>query len=52
MFDEAVTRLRPNVQSIQKAHEQTIALAEAFTTRKQYKQVFAAVEAIMTSDSM
>jgi hypothetical protein len=51
MFDEAVTRLRPNVQSIQKARERTIALAEAFTTRKQHKQVFAAVEDIMTSDS-
>jgi hypothetical protein len=50
-FDAAVTRMRPAVQSIHKAKEQVLLLAEAFTTRAQQKQVYAAVEQIMTSDS-
>src|ERR1017187_5013362 len=49
-FDAAVTRIRPAVQSIWKAKEQAISLADAFTVRSQQKQVFAAVEKIMTFD--
>jgi hypothetical protein len=42
--------MRPFVQSIQKAKEQGLFLAEAFTTPSQQKQVYAAVQQIMTSD--
>lgn len=49
-FDAAVTRMRPAVQSIHKAKEQALLLAEAFNTRTQQQQVFAAVEHIMTFD--
>ena len=51
VFDAVVTRMRPCIQSIQKARAETIALAEQFTTRSQHKQVYAAVEAIITSDN-
>jgi hypothetical protein len=50
-FDAAVTRMRPFVQSIQKAKDQAILLVEAFTTRNQQKQVYAAVQQIMTTDT-
>jgi len=50
-FDAAVTRIRPNIQSIYKAKELALELAEAFTLRSQQKQVYAAVEALMTSDN-
>ena len=49
-FDAAVTRMRPAVQSIQKAKDQALLLAEAFTDRSQQKQVYAAVQQIMTTD--
>ena len=49
-FDAAVTRMRPFVQSIQQAKEQALLLAEAFTTRSEQKQVYAAVQQIMTTD--
>jgi nicotinamide mononucleotide adenylyltransferase len=49
-FDAAVTRMRPFVQSIQKAKDQALLLAEVFTTRSQHKQVYAAVQQIMTAD--
>ena len=49
-FDAAVTRMRPFAQSIQKAKEQALLLADAFTTRSQQKQVYWAVQQIMTSD--
>jgi len=49
-FDAAVTRMRPFVQSIQQAKEQALSLVEAFTTRSEQKQVYAAVQQIMTSD--
>jgi hypothetical protein len=49
-FDAAVTRIRPFIQSIQKAKEQVLLLAEAFTTRSQQQQVYEAVQLIMTSD--
>jgi len=49
-FDAAVTRMRPFAQSIQKAKEQALLLADAFTTRSQQKQVYGAVQQIMTSD--
>ncbi|MGA2243465.1 MAG: hypothetical protein ABSH48_00590 [Verrucomicrobiota bacterium] len=49
-FDAAVTRMRPAVQSVWKAKEQALLLADAFTDRQQQKQVFAAVEQIMTAD--
>jgi hypothetical protein len=50
-FDAAVTRIRPNIQSIYKAKELAIGLADAFTARTQQKEVFAAVEQIMTFDN-
>ncbi len=49
-FDAAVTRIRPFVQSLQKAKEEALLLAEAFTSRSQQKQVYAAVQQIMTTD--
>jgi len=49
-FDAAVTRIRPFVQSIVKARDHALSLAEAFTARSQQKQVFEAVEQIMTAD--
>ena len=49
-YDAAVTRVRPFVQSIQKAKDQALALAGAFTVRRQQKQVYAAVQQIMTID--
>jgi hypothetical protein len=50
-FDAAVTRVRPAVDSIHKAKELALMLAGVFTTRAQQKQVFAAVEQMMTSDN-
>ena len=50
-FDAAVTRMRPFVQSIQQAKEQALLLADTFTSRGQQKQVYAAVQQIMTSDT-
>ena len=50
-FDAAVTRIRPSIQSIHKAKELALGLAEVFTGRKQQKQVYAAVEQLMTSDN-
>jgi len=49
-FDAAVTRIRPSVQSIYKAKELALELADEFTLRPQQKQVFAAVEQIMLFD--
>ena len=49
-FDAAVTRMRPFIQSIQQAKKQALLLAEAFTTRSAQKQVYAAVQQIMTAD--
>ena len=49
-FDAAVTRIRPNIQSLQQAKELALALADAFTTRPQQRQVYAAAQQIMTSD--
>jgi hypothetical protein len=49
-FDAAVTRVRSLLQSLQKAREQALLLAEAFTIRRQQPQVYEAVQQIMTSD--
>lgn len=49
-FDAAVTRMRPSVQSLQKARNQAVELAKAFTDRPQQRQVYAAVQRMMTSD--
>jgi len=49
-FDAAVTRIRPSIQSIYKAKELALGLAGEFTERSQQKQVFAAIEQIMTFD--
>jgi nicotinamide mononucleotide adenylyltransferase len=49
-FDAAVTRMRPAVQSLHQARQAALSLADAFTDRTQQKQVFAAVEQIMTFD--
>jgi hypothetical protein len=50
-FDAAVTKIRPSIQSIYKAKELALGLADEFTLRSQQKQVFAAVEQIMTFDN-
>jgi len=50
-FDAAVTRIRPSIQSIYKAKELAMGLADLFTLRPQQKLVFAAVEKIMTFDN-
>jgi len=49
-FDAAVTRVRPFVASLQKAKDHAMRLAGAFTDRGQQKQVYAAVQQIMTFD--
>jgi nicotinamide mononucleotide adenylyltransferase len=49
-FDAAVTRVRPFIQSLPKARERALALAGAFTVRSQQKQVYGAVQQIMTFD--
>lgn len=49
-FDAAVTRIRPSIQSIHKAKELALGLADEFTLRPQQKLVYAAVEQIMTMD--
>jgi hypothetical protein len=49
-FDAAVTRIRPAIQSIHQARTLALKLAGAFSDRTQQKQVFAAVEQIMTFD--
>lgn len=49
-FDAAVTRMRPFMESVHKAKEQALLLADAFAGRNQQKQVLAAVESIITSD--
>jgi nicotinamide mononucleotide adenylyltransferase len=49
-FDAAVTRMRPSIQSIYQAKTQALALAATFTQRERQKQVFSAVEQMMTSD--
>jgi hypothetical protein len=49
-FDASVTRMRAAVQTIWKAKEQALLLANAFTARKQQKQVFNAVEQMMAAD--
>jgi len=50
-FDAAVTRIRPSIQSIYKAKELAMGLADLFTLSPQQKLVFAAVEKIMTFDN-
>ena len=49
-FDEAVTRIRPIIQSVWKAKNEALRLADAFTDRTQQKRVFEAVEHIMSWD--
>ncbi len=50
-FEAAVTRIKPNLQTVWKAKELALSLASAFTERSQQKQVFSAVEQIMTFDN-
>ena len=49
-FDAAVTRMRPSIKSLHLAKTEAVSLADSFTLRTQQKQVFAAVEQMMTSD--
>ena len=49
-FDAAVTRIRPCIQTIQKAKDQAILLADEFSDRTHQTQVLAAVHDIMSSD--
>jgi hypothetical protein len=50
-FDAAVTRLHPSVQSLHKARTQALVLAGAFTLRSQQKQVYQAIEQIMSANN-
>ena len=50
-FDAAVARIRPSIQTVWKAKAEALSLAEPFTDRNQRKQVFSAVEQIMTFDN-
>ena len=50
-IDGAVTKIRPNIQSIHKAKELALKLAGVFTIRSQQVKVYAAVEQLMTSDN-
>ena len=50
-FDQAVTRISPSIQSIPRAKELALGLADEFTVRPQQKQVYAAVEQIMKFDN-
>jgi len=50
-FEAAVTRIKPAIQTAGKARDLALSLASAFTERNQQKQVFAAVEQIMTFDN-
>jgi hypothetical protein len=47
-FDAAVTRIKPGIQTVWKAKDLALSLAGAFTERSGQKQVFSAVEQIMT----
>ena len=49
-FDAAVTRIRPALQSIYKAKNQALLLADLFSDRSQQTRVLAAVHQIMSSD--
>jgi hypothetical protein len=49
-FDAAVTKIRPGIQSIDKAKERALELADAFTDCTQQTRVLAAVQHIMSSD--
>jgi len=47
-FDAAVARIHPSIQTVWKAREEAKSLIEPFTDHNQRKQVFSAVERIMT----
>ncbi len=49
-FDAAVARVRPFAGSLQKAKDEALRLAHAFTSRRQQRQVYAAVQEIVTAD--
>ncbi len=49
-LDAAVTQIRPCIQSLAKAKELALSLADGFTTRQQQRKVYAAVERMMASD--
>lgn len=50
-FDQSVARISPSILSIPKARNLALRLADIFTFRPQQKQVYAAVEEIMTFDN-
>ena len=49
-FDAAVARILPSTKSVQTAKKLALGLAEAFTDRQQHKQVYAMVQAKLSSD--
>jgi len=49
-LDEAVSKTRPFLNSVQAARDRMLELAAAFTTREQHLQVYKAVEAMVLSD--
>jgi hypothetical protein len=49
-LDEAVSKTRPFLKSIQAAKDRMLELGAAFTTREQHLQVYKAVEAMVMSD--
>jgi hypothetical protein len=50
-FDASVARMQPAAQSVWKARDQAMLLAEPFTDRNHRKHVFAAIEQMMTADN-
>ena len=50
-LDAAVTRVRPHTQPPQSARTHAINLTKNFTEREQQRQVYAALESIVTSDA-
>lgn len=50
-YDAAVARMKPVAHPVQRARDQLIILAQAFTERSEHKKVYAAMQAIFAGDA-
>lgn len=50
-FEASVARMKPHARPLQRARDQVIALAGAFTTRPEHKKVYAALQKVFAADS-
>ena len=50
-FEASVARIKPNAHPVQRARDQLIILAQAFTERSEHKKVYTAMQAIFAGDS-